>query len=90
MENKGPIVFNNKYAEGIYNYGFNLEMESIEQIGKDRLHNHIVQGCTISQYNRAKEFQEIGLATEKGLYPEASAKELCSRLGIEIIKGRLN
>jgi hypothetical protein len=90
MENKGPIVFKNKYAEQIYNYGFNLEMDSIEQIDKDRIHSHIIQGCTIEQYNRAKKFQEIGLATENGTYPEASAKELCDKLGLEITKGRLN
>lgn len=74
------MEFKNIYAEAIFNYGFNLEMESSVQMGKDNLLAHPTQGCTIEQFEKGKAYQEIALEIENGTISSAYGPKIASDL----------
>ena len=76
------MKFNNLYAEAIFNYGFNLEMEASEQIGKDQLLAHPTQACTIDQFERGIAYQQIAMEIEEGILSSAYGPIVANQLNL--------
>ena len=78
------MEFKNSYAEAIFNYGFNLEMEAAEQMGKDMLLAHPTQACTVNQFEKGRAYQEIGLEIEQGIINNEVASAIATNLNLVI------